>query len=162
MLFIPLIDDLDGEYGLWTRPQLIEMDQKFVAAVERAFANGEESPVAARATVDVKASLNGSRRLAAETAIEAAWIWLWEKEGDLAFSEIVAFVRARVPGIAAEHIRAGFERRFNRDGSWKEAPAGLKENTEGEQNAGRRREERTRERLEREVAAGRRAAAKFG
>jgi hypothetical protein len=184
MLFIPLIDDLDGEYGLWTRPQLIEMDQKFVAAVERAFANGGESPVAARATVDVKASLNGSRRLAAEAAIEAAWLWLrgkMDESVDVAFVEVVEFVNARCSGVPASKVRAEFEKRFARDGSWKEAPVGVKEDTAEEQvagrrrlareqmekteleiQAGRRREARTRERFELEQAAGRRAAAKFG
>src|SRR5215472_121332 len=182
MLFVPLIPDLDEELcnGLWSRDQLVEMDSRFTAAVEAAFSQGLESRAAASATVRI--GRNGKE---VEAAIEAAWIWLWEKEGDLAFSEIVAFVRARVPGIAAEHIRAGFEKRFNRDGSWKGASMvtgeRVKEQLEEELDAGRRtlsrgqtsefgveveagrcRDDRVRARLELEQAAGRRTSAKFG
>jgi len=181
MLFTPpfffdLNDDLCN--GLWTYEQLIEMDQKFVAAVEQTFASGAESRTAARATY----AMNGKRR-ADEIAIELAWRWLRENMDaaiDVSFIEVVEFVNTRCPGVPASQVRAGFEKRFARDGSWKEAPVGVKENTEGEQDAGRRlarertekfeleveagrrRDERARERLEREVEAGRRAVAKFG
>jgi len=184
MLFIPLIDDLDGEQlcgGIWSREQLLEMDSRFTAAVEAAFQAGLESRTSAAATYDVK-KMNGKRR-ADEIAIELAWRWLRENMAsaiDISFVEVVEFVNARCPGVPASQVRAGFEKRFARDGSWKEAPVGVKENTEGEQDAGRRlarertekfeleveagrrRDERARERLEREVEAGRRAVAKFG
>src|SRR5262249_11269926 len=42
MLFVPFIDDLDGELcnGIWSRTQLAEMDAAFVAACEAAFQAG--------------------------------------------------------------------------------------------------------------------------
>src|SRR5262249_1981470 len=43
MLFIPPIGDLDAQSGLWSREQLLEMDSRFVAALEAAFAKGLES-----------------------------------------------------------------------------------------------------------------------
>src|SRR5215813_7059894 len=51
MLFIPPIGDLDAQSGLWSREQLLEMDSRFVAALEAAFAKGLESRAAAAATV---------------------------------------------------------------------------------------------------------------
>src|SRR5262249_27748937 len=143
MLYIPSLFDLEEELcdGIWSREQLEQMNDVFTRAVSRAFSSGHESPAAAAATVRIGPLRNGKGAVI-EAAIDAAWIWLWEKEGDLAFSEIVAFVNARCPGIAVEHVRAGFEKRFNRDNSWKEA--------------------RVKERLELEQAAGRRTSAKFG
>jgi len=45
MLFVPSILDLDEECGdgLWSREQLEEMNRRFVAAMELAFAKGVES-----------------------------------------------------------------------------------------------------------------------
>src|SRR5215813_10566995 len=51
MLFVPPIGDLDAQSGLWSREQLLEMDSRFVAALEAAFAKGLESRAAAAATV---------------------------------------------------------------------------------------------------------------
>jgi len=182
MLFVPLIPDLDEGLcnGLWSRDQLVEMDSRFTAAVEAAFSQGLESRAAASATVRI--GRNGKE---AEAAIEAAWIWLWEKEGDLAFSEIVAFVNARCPNVTASRVQAEFKKRFARDSSWREAPMvtgeRVKEQLEEELDAGRRtlargqtsefgeeveagwcRDDRVRARLELEQAAGRRTSAKFG
>lgn len=58
--------------GLWSREQFEEMDRRFVAAMELAFAKGVESRVAAAATVRI--GRNGSRRLAEEAAIGAALV----------------------------------------------------------------------------------------
>ena|SRR6516162_10886741 len=60
MLFVPCLpgDEVCGDY---TREQLIEMNDRFVAAVEATFAAGLESPSAAQATVKVngKQAANG-------------------------------------------------------------------------------------------------------
>src|SRR5215471_14624428 len=50
ILFVPLISDLDGQCGEWSRARLIEMNDRFVAAMELAFAKGLESRAAAGAT----------------------------------------------------------------------------------------------------------------
>src|SRR5262249_36716189 len=116
MLFVPLPDfDLELCNGVWPRDELERMNQSFVAAVEQAFANGGESRAAAAATVQIKSSLNGSRRLAAEAAIELGWKWLREKMAanvDVAAAEVVAFVQTHCAGISSAQIRAGFDRGF--------------------------------------------------
>jgi len=68
-------DELYGD-GTWPRARLIEMNDAFVARVEAAFRAGLESRAAASATVRLKSSLNGSRLLAEEAAIGAAWHYL--------------------------------------------------------------------------------------
>ena len=108
MLFVPPILDLDGQCGLWTRDQLEEMDRRFVAAIELAFAKGGESRAAAAATYVV----NGKQR--AEAVIEAAWCYLrtnMDAGIDVSFAEVLA----RCPGVAPERVRAGFKRRLT---SW--------------------------------------------
>src|SRR5262249_42298683 len=96
------------ESGDWTRQELEVMDAQFVAAVEAAFQAGLESRAAARATVRIgKPSL-----VQLEAAIEAAWLWLWEKDGELPFAAIVARVRTQCPNVTVAVVRAGFERRF--------------------------------------------------
>jgi hypothetical protein len=54
--------------------------------------------------------LNGER-----AALEAAWQLLCRNQGDMPFSEIVKFVRARVPRLSEERIRAEFARRLRRN-----------------------------------------------
>src|SRR5262245_39889656 len=98
-------DDLHGDY---TPARLLEMNSCFVAAVTAAFQAGLESRAAASATVVTK------RRVTENEAIQAAWNFLWQKDGDLPFAAIVAFVRARCPGVDPAYVRAGFERRFKR------------------------------------------------
>src|SRR5262245_7678854 len=119
MLYVPSFD-LDEQCGLWSRTQLEDMDAAFVAAVRAAFDQGLESRAAASATIDVKApSLNGNARrveAAIEAVIEKAWDLLCSKEGEIAFSEIVVFVRERVPNIELDCIRFGFEQRFKQRG----------------------------------------------
>src|SRR5262245_22812216 len=88
---------------------LLAMNDRFVAAVEAAFHAGNESPVAASATVKVR-----KRRLTEEEAIEAAWKFLWQEEGDLPFAVVVAFARTQCPNVTAADVRAGFEKRFAR------------------------------------------------
>ena len=109
MLFVPQkILDLDGQCGTWTRDQLEEMNDRFVAAMELAFAKGLESRAAAAATYAV----NGRRR--ADEIIELAWQWLrsnMESGVDISFAE----VQARCPGVSHERVRAGFKRRLT---SW--------------------------------------------
>ena len=114
MLFVPQQFDepTDEQCGLWTRARLEQMNRSFVAAMEQAFANGGESHAAASATV----LLNGSRRLAEEKAIEAAWNWLTRERGNVAASQIIAYVREQVPGIGVERIRSEFDRRFKQRG----------------------------------------------
>ena len=103
---------LDGELlygdGLWTRDQLGEMDRRFVAAIELAFAKGGESRAAAAATYVV----NGKQHT--EAVIEAAWCYLrtnMDAGIDVSFAEVLA----RCPGVAPERVRAGFKRRLT---SW--------------------------------------------
>jgi|SRR5262249_43497948 len=112
MLFIPSILDLDPELccGTWTREQLVEMDSRFRAAVEQAFAQGLESRAVAAATVRI--GRNGKE---AEAAIEAGWGELCRNNGDISFVEIVQFVRKRCL-VDPALIRAGFARRFKQHG----------------------------------------------
>src|SRR5262245_2215406 len=107
----------DVRYGQWTRQELEVMDACFTGRVEAAFRAGLESRSAATASVRV-----GKPRVTEERVIEAAWTWLWEKNGDLAFSEIVTFVRARCPNVTASRVQAEFKKLFVRDGFWKETP----------------------------------------
>jgi hypothetical protein len=84
------------------------MDEHFTSAVEAAFEAGLESRSAARATVQV----GRSSAVDVERAIEAAWAWFQSMDQDVAFSAVVAFVRARCPGVDPMCVRAGFEKRF--------------------------------------------------
>src|SRR5215471_512021 len=105
-------DDEFGD-GLWSHQQLLEMNDRFTAAVEAAFQSGLESRKAAAATVRI--GRNG-KEAAIESAIEAAWDLLCSKKGDVAFSEIVAFVRERCPNIDQARVRFGFQQRFRQRG----------------------------------------------
>jgi len=114
--FVPSfsLDSADEQCGDYTRAELEEMDAAFVAAVEAAFQAGLESRAAASATVRFK-SLSG-REAKIESAIEAAWDLLSSKRGDMTALEVLSFVRARVPGVALERVRFGFELRFRERG----------------------------------------------
>jgi hypothetical protein len=116
MLFVPPLSDLDGEYGLWSRTQLEEMDSAFIRAVERAFELGLESRAAAAATVRVGALRNGKDAVI-ESAIEAAWDFLCRKRGDATALEIVKFIRERCPNLDQARIRFGFEQRLRQRGA---------------------------------------------
>jgi hypothetical protein len=109
MLFIPPIGDLDAQSGLWSREQLLEMDSRFVAALEAAFAKGLESRAAAAATVRIGRNGNAA---AIESAIGAAWNSLRDRKGEMSASEVLAFVRELVPGVPPERVRAEFKRRL--------------------------------------------------
>jgi|SRR5262249_22982707 len=113
MLFVPPIGDPDAQSGLWSREQLLEMDSRFVAAVEAAFAKGLESRAAAAATVRI--GRNG-KAAAVESAIEAVWDRLCSKKGEMAASEVVMFVRERVPNIDPAYVRASLAERFRQRG----------------------------------------------
>lgn len=105
MLYIPPTGDLDAQSGTWSRSELLEQNDRFVAAVERAFANGLESRSAARATYAV----NGKRRLTVDAVVEAAWCWF---KDDAKFEATAVEVLARCPGITPECVREGIKRRF--------------------------------------------------
>jgi len=115
MLFVPPIGDLDAQSGLWSREQLLEMDSRFVAALEAAFAKGLESRAAAAATVRI--DQNG-REAAIESAIEAAWDRLCSAKGEMSASEVVMFVRERRPNIDPMRVRFGLEQRLRRGVGW--------------------------------------------
>jgi hypothetical protein len=89
--------------GLWTYPQLLEMDLKFRQAVERAFACKAESGEAARATVVRK-------RVTEEQLIQRAWEWFVRRnrDTDVAFSEVLV----HCPGIHRDRVEAAFRQRF--------------------------------------------------
>src|SRR5262245_32662826 len=119
MLFVPpsfdVEEDLSVSDGLWSRAQLERMNAQYVAAVERAFELGLESRAAAAATVSFR---NGTAA-AIEGAIEAAWDLLCSRKGEMAASEVVAFVRERCPGVDVPRIRFGIEQCFRQRGaSW--------------------------------------------
>jgi hypothetical protein len=95
--------------GVWPRDRLLAMDASYVAAVERAFELGLESRAAAGATVSFR---NGKA-----AAIEGAWNSLISKRGEIAASEVVAYVRARCPGVDVPRIRFGIEQRFRQRGA---------------------------------------------
>jgi hypothetical protein len=86
------------------------MNNSFVAAVEAAFQAGDESLAAARA--QMKSSLNGSRRLAEEAAIGAAWQWFVDANFDVPAAAVLARVRASYPGIDQARLREEFRRRL--------------------------------------------------
>src|SRR5262245_45749389 len=98
----------DEVCGTWTRSQLLEMDERFVGAVEAAFQAGGESRAAASATVRV-----AKQGLTAEQAIQAAWIWYCRNRdtADISSSEVVARVRAQCLGVDPMRIRAEFKKR---------------------------------------------------
>jgi len=88
------------------RRELEAMDQKFTAAMERAFELGLESRASASAIV----KMNGKLR-ADEIAIELAWRWLRENMEagiDVTFLEVVA----RCPGVDPHKVHAGIKRRL--------------------------------------------------
>src|SRR5262245_51044989 len=115
MLFVPSsLFDLDPELcsGLWARSKLEEMNDRFVAALEAAFQAGLESRMAAAATVRVGPRLNGSRLLAEQAAIGAAWNWFREAKFEATAVEVVARVRASCASVTAEQVRAEFKKRL--------------------------------------------------
>jgi len=113
MLFVPplFLSELDAQCGLWSRQELEQMNDRFVAAVSNAIRSGRESAAAVSATVRINSSLNGSRRRAEEAAIEAGWMELCRRKGDMAFLEVVQFVRERTL-INLEVIRRGLAQRL--------------------------------------------------
>jgi len=98
-----LDEELLGGDGFWTRDRLEEMDARFVAAMELAFAKGMESRAAAAATY----AMNGKRR-ADEITIELAWRYFRDAKFDMTAVAIVA----RCPGVAPERVREGIKQRF--------------------------------------------------
>jgi hypothetical protein len=108
-IFLEKIDDLHGD---WPREQLVQMNDLFTAAVERAFELGLESRAAAGATVRVGSSLNGSRRLAEDAAIQAAWRWFADVKFQATAVEVLARVRASYSAVTAEQVREEFRRRL--------------------------------------------------
>jgi len=124
--------------GFWTRDQLEEMDRRFVAATELAFAKGGESRAAAAATYVV----NGKQHT--EAVIEAAWCYLrtnMDAGIDVSFAEVLA----RCPGITSARVRAAFKERLT---SWiLEGASGQASDLAAEEEAGRRAAVRAQERL---------------
>ena len=112
-----LNSSLDEEFlsgdGLWLRDRLEQMDASFVAAVERAFELKLESRASAAATV----SFRSGKAAALEGALEGAWNSLISKRGEMAASEVVAYVRARCPGADVSRIRFGIEQRLRERGA---------------------------------------------
>jgi hypothetical protein len=103
-----LFEPLDELQGTWTRERLLEMDGRFVAAVETAVRAGDESLVAARATYLV----NGKQHTG--DVIEAAWKYFLvstEEGRDVSFGEILG----RCPGVNPHKVRTEFRRRLT---SW--------------------------------------------
>ena len=103
-----LDEELYPGCGLWSRTELEEMDSRFVAAVELAFANGLESRAAA-AAIYSRNAVNGQQHT--EAVIEAAWRYLLTNmcEGkDVTSAAIVA----RCPGVPPERVREGFRWRL--------------------------------------------------
>ena len=103
MLFVPFSFDLDEQCGDWTREQLVQQNERFVAAVERAFELGLESRAAAAATY----TMNGKQR-ADELAIELAWRWF----RDAKFGATAVEVLARCPGVFPARVREGIRKRL--------------------------------------------------
>ena len=58
-----------------------------------------------------------SERSAIESAIDAAYALFCSKQGEMAASEVIAFVRERVPGIDQARIRVEFVRRLRQRGA---------------------------------------------
>jgi hypothetical protein len=117
MLFVPPVFDLDEALscgdGLWPRDRLLAMDASYTAAVERAFELGLESRAAARATI----SFRNGKVAVLEGALEGAWKNLCSKQGEVTAAEVVAYVRARCPGVDVSHIRFGIEQRLRQRGA---------------------------------------------
>jgi len=107
-----LDDELYAGCGLWSRVQLEAMDAAFVAALEASFQAGLESRAAAAATVRVGPRRNGSRLLAEQAAIGAAWNWFKEAKFEATAVEVVARVRASCASVTAEQVRAEFKKRL--------------------------------------------------
>lgn len=95
----------DEVCGVWSRSQLLEMDERFTARVEAAFAKGLESRTAAARTVEV-----GKKRVTESEAIQRAWDWLWDKKGEASAAEVMEFVHARCPGVTVARVRIGLMR----------------------------------------------------
>jgi len=106
MLFVPFSFDLDEQCGDWTREQLVQQNERFVAAVERAFELGLES----RATAEASCLMNGKQRTD-EITIELAWRYL-RSNMDAGLDVSSAAIIARCPGVALERVRAGVRRRL--------------------------------------------------
>jgi len=88
------------------------MNDRFTAAVERAFELGLESRAA------VRVGRNG-REAVVEAAIESAWRYLRTNMNagiDISFVEVLAFARERCSGVTAEQVRVEFKKRFK--GRW--------------------------------------------
>jgi len=114
MLQRTFFDPADELHGAWSREQLLEMDDRFTAAVKAAFDLGLESRAAAAATY----AMNGKQR-AEEIAIELAWRYLrtnMDAGIDVSFVEVLAFARERCSGVTAEQVRVEFKKRFK--GRW--------------------------------------------
>src|SRR5262249_7140194 len=107
-----LDEELYAGCGLWSRSQLEEMNDRFVAAVTAAFDQGLESPAAASATVQLGPRLNGSRLLKEQAAIGAAWKFFVDAKYEATAAEVVARVRAICPKVSAETIRVEFWKRL--------------------------------------------------
>src|SRR5215472_18797208 len=110
MLQRTFFDPADELHGAWSREQLLEMDDRFTAAVKAAFDLGLESRAAAAATY----AMNG-KPCAEEIAIELAWRYLrtnMDAGIDVSFMEVVSRVRASSPGISPERVREGIRRRL--------------------------------------------------
>src|SRR5215472_12201685 len=103
MLFVPpnsLDEELQCGDGLWSRLELEDMNDRFVAAVSRAFAAGHENPAAAAATV--RLGRNGSKVLAEDAAIQAGWNYLrtnMDAGVDVSAVEVLTRVRAVCPHV---------------------------------------------------------------
>ena len=102
--------DLDELNGIWSREDLLAMNDRFVRAVFRALAAGHESPVVAAATIRI--GRNESRRLAEEAAIRGVWRLFVEAKFDMTAAEVMERVRAVCPDVTVEQVRAEFRRRL--------------------------------------------------
>src|SRR5262249_42642104 len=89
-------DSADEVCGIWTREQFVQMNDRFVASVQAAFDQGLENPAAARATIRVKSSLKGSRRLAEDAAIGGVWNWFVGVKFEATAVEVMARVRGEL------------------------------------------------------------------
>jgi hypothetical protein len=62
-------------------------------------------------------SFRNGKAAAIEGALEGAWNSLISKRGEMAASEVVAYVRARCPGVDVPRIRFGIEQRLRQRGA---------------------------------------------
>jgi hypothetical protein len=108
-------EELSPGDGLWTRAELERMNDCFVQACEVAFQRNLESRLAAAATVRV--GYRNGKQAVVESVLEAAWDWLCRERGNVAASQIIAFVRERCPGLDVMRIRLEFDRRFKQRGA---------------------------------------------